>query len=87
MREYGELGALVPPEAAIEFSYNNAQKLHFNSLTDEAIIGDPAQVGSKLREIASAYEIDEVVVLTWAFDPLVQRRSYQLLAEEFALSK
>jgi luciferase family oxidoreductase group 1 len=87
MREYGELGALISPKAAIEFSYNSAQKIHFNSLTDEAIIGDPAQVGSTLRKIASAYEIDEVVVLTWAFDPLVQRRSYELLAEEFALSK
>jgi alkanesulfonate monooxygenase SsuD/methylene tetrahydromethanopterin reductase-like flavin-dependent oxidoreductase (luciferase family) len=87
MREYGELGALISPEAAIGFSYNNAQESHFNSLTNEAIIGDPAQVGSTLRKIASAYEINEVVVLTWAFDPLVQRRSYELLAEEFALSK
>ena len=87
MREYGKLGALISPKSAIEFSYNNAQKAHFNTLTKGAIIGDPSQVGSKLRKIATTYEIDEVVVLTWAFDPLVQRRSYELLAEEFELSK
>ena len=87
MREYGELGALISPEAASEFSYSNAQKANFNSLTDEAIIGDPVQVGSILRKIATTYKIDEVVILTWAFDPAVQRRSYELLAKEFKLAK
>lgn len=87
MREYGQLGPLISPEAAIEFSYNNAQKAHFSSLTDEAIIGDAGQVSAKLREIAEAYEIDEVVVLTWAFDPAAQRRSYELLAKEFNLKE
>ena len=85
MRDYGELGPLLSPEDALAFSYNNAQQARFEQLTNEAIIGDAGQVATTLREIAAGYEIDEIVVLTWAHDPAVQKRSYELLAEEFKL--
>ena len=86
MRDYGELGPLLSPEDALAFSYNNVQQARFEQLTNEAIIGDAGQVATTLREIAAGYEIDEIAVLTWAHDPAVQKRSYELLAEEFKLN-
>ena len=34
----------------------------------------------------ASFELDEVVINTWAHDPAVRRRSYALIAEEFALA-
>jgi hypothetical protein len=41
-------------------------------------------VANKLRALAQRMDIDEVVVITWTHDPAHQRRSYELLAKEFA---
>jgi hypothetical protein len=42
-------------------------------------------VGAALRELATAVQLDELVVNTWAHDPQVRRHSYALLAREFDL--
>jgi hypothetical protein len=42
-------------------------------------------VGTRLRTLARQLELDELVINTWAHDPVVRRRSYTLLAEEFGL--
>jgi hypothetical protein len=31
-------------------------------------------------------QLDEVVIITWTHDPAAQARSYELLAQEFALT-
>jgi hypothetical protein len=41
-------------------------------------------VASKLRALAQRMDIDEIVLITWTHDPVHQRRSYELLAQEFA---
>ena len=50
-----------------------------------AFVGTPADVGKRIRTLAQELGIDEVVVLTWSHDPAARRRSYELLANEFAL--
>ena len=40
----------------------------------------------KLRQLAARLEVDELVVITWTHDPAAQMRSYELLAQEFALA-
>ena len=47
--------------------------------------GHPA-AWEALRALAAELEVDELVVITWTWDPAAQRRSYELLAHEFALS-
>jgi hypothetical protein len=42
-------------------------------------------VAHKLRELAAELQVTEMVVITWTWDPLAQRRSYELLAREFGL--
>ena len=43
-------------------------------------------VGAKLRALAAQFQLDELVVNTWATDPRVRRHSYALLASEFGLA-
>ncbi|NQV99553.1 MAG: LLM class flavin-dependent oxidoreductase [Rhodospirillales bacterium] len=85
MRDYGQLGPLISPDAALAYPYTAAQKAHFERLTAEAIIGDGAAVADQLRTMAKTFEIDEIVVLSWTFDQAERMRSYELLADAFDL--
>lgn len=50
-----------------------------------AVIGAPADVKSRLLEIAAAYEADELMIITITGDYATRARSYELLAREFGL--
>ena len=58
---------------------------HIDAMRAKAFVGTPAEVGAMLRALADELVLDEIVVNTWAHDPAVRRRSYELLAQEFAL--
>jgi alkanesulfonate monooxygenase SsuD/methylene tetrahydromethanopterin reductase-like flavin-dependent oxidoreductase (luciferase family) len=49
------------------------------------VIGNPDQVRAGVEEIAQAYGAGEVIAVTITFDHEARRRSYELLAEAFAL--
>jgi alkanesulfonate monooxygenase SsuD/methylene tetrahydromethanopterin reductase-like flavin-dependent oxidoreductase (luciferase family) len=51
----------------------------------KAFVGTSAEVGTQLRTLAGELQLDHLVVNTWAHDPAVRRRSYELLAQEFGL--
>jgi len=38
-------------------------------------------VASKLRELATVFGLDEIVVNTWTYDPAARLRSYELIAK------
>jgi alkanesulfonate monooxygenase SsuD/methylene tetrahydromethanopterin reductase-like flavin-dependent oxidoreductase (luciferase family) len=50
-----------------------------------ALAGTAGQVADQLQALAARLELDELVVCTWAHDPVVQARSFELLAQAFAL--
>ena len=84
-RNIGRLGPLLPPEQAVR-DYSPAEQLALERLRANALVGSAATVASRLRQLAQRLEVDEVVVITWTHDPQAQRRSYELLAQEFSLS-
>ena len=51
-----------------------------------AVIGTPDQVKERLLEIREAFEADELMGITITGDYASRLRSYQLLAEVFALA-
>jgi len=59
-----------------------AEKLH-----RKAIVGATAQVAACLKELAKSLDLDELVVVTWTYDPAPRHRSYELLAQAFGLEK
>ena len=49
------------------------------------VVGDPEQVRAALLTLAGEYGADELTLLTLIHDPAARRRSYELVAEAFAL--
>jgi luciferase family oxidoreductase group 1 len=84
-RNAGRLGPLLPPDEALR-DYAPSERPERDGLRDRALVGTAAQVGEKLRALAARLQVDEVAVITWTHDPAAQRRSYELLAQEFGLA-
>ncbi|HJV63893.1 MAG TPA: LLM class flavin-dependent oxidoreductase [Albitalea sp.] len=82
-------GLLRPLQAPSEIAAHGFQADEWGiveSMRRKAFVGTPAQVGQQLRDLAAHFDLDELVINTWAHDPAVRRRSYALLAEEFGLA-
>jgi len=85
-RQLGRIGPILSPkEAAASFSEH--EEPHLRALEQKAYIGNPQQVAQKLNDLARRLDLEELVVITWAHDHAVQRKSYALLAKEFGLCK
>jgi alkanesulfonate monooxygenase SsuD/methylene tetrahydromethanopterin reductase-like flavin-dependent oxidoreductase (luciferase family) len=83
-RQTGRFGPLLPPEQAVR-PWTPAEEAFRQGLRSRAMVGTGEQVVQKLRALADDLGIDEVVVITWTWDPLAQRRSYELLARAAGL--
>ena len=68
-----------------EHPYTPAELERIEALRRKAFVGTGEQVAERLREEAKRLELDELVIVTWTFDPEARRRSYALLADAFAL--
>jgi luciferase family oxidoreductase group 1 len=85
-RMRGQLGPLQRPDDIAARGFTADEQAIVNAARSKALVGTAAQVGAKMRALASSLGLDEMVVNTWAHDPAMRRRSYALLAREFALA-
>ena len=86
-RDRGIFAALPSPEEAAAYSYSNAEKLQLERLREDSIWGTPDIVAGKLKALAEALQVEDVVVLSTAHDPAARRRSYTLLAQAFGMAE
>jgi luciferase family oxidoreductase group 1 len=91
-REYWRAGfekglrmPLVSPQVAVGHLYTPAEQAMIAAMRDKALVGDAQQVAGKLEALARRFELGEIVINTWTFDPAVRRHSYALLARAFGL--
>ena len=84
--ERGLRNPLVSPEEAAAYPYTAADLAVVERLRKKAFVGTGPQVAAKLNELAVRLELDELVVVTWTFDPAPRHRSYELLAKAFGLA-
>ena len=82
-RDKGLFLPIEPPEVAAAHPTTEADAARIAELQRMAMIGTGPQVAARLRETASRLGVEEIAVLTWAFDGEARRHSYTLLAEEF----
>jgi luciferase family oxidoreductase group 1 len=85
-RMRGQLGPLQRPDDIAARGFRADEQAIVDAARSKALVGTAAQVGTKMRALASLLGLDELVVNTWAHDPAVRRRSYALLAQEFTLA-
>jgi luciferase family oxidoreductase group 1 len=76
---------LMPPEEA-ERPYSEAEMATAGKLRRKAIVGTAEQVSARLKQLADSLDLDELVVVTWTYDPAPRHRSYELLAQAFGLN-
>ncbi len=84
-RQRGVLGPLQSPATVAERGLDAVDRPIVESMRARGFVGAAADVAARLRTLAAAFELDELVINTWAHDPAVRRRSYALLAAEFGL--
>ena len=84
-RATGRFGPLLPPEQAAR-AYSPAEQQEAGVLRERAIVGSAAQVRDRLERLAGDLGVDELVIVTWTWDPAAQRRSYELLAQAFEIA-
>ena len=85
LRDVGIREALVSPDEAAAYPYTDAQRAKIESMRRKAFVGTAAQVREKLTALAGSLGLDELVVVTWTYEPAPRHRSYELLAGEFGL--
>ncbi len=81
----GELGPVPTPEDADAFPYSTADRIKIEANRARSIVGTAEQVKRRLDDLAATFGVDEVVVVTICHDFDARVRSYELLAEAFAL--
>jgi luciferase family oxidoreductase group 1 len=86
LRDIGIRDALVAPADAEAYAYSETQRTKIESMRRKAFVGTAEQVKAQLTELAARLELDELVIVTWTYDPAPRHRSYELLAEAFALT-
>jgi luciferase family oxidoreductase group 1 len=91
-REYWRVGfekglrqPLASPETALGFDYSEAERAVIARLRSRALVGSAPQVIERMRSLAGALSLDEVVINTWTYDAEARRRSYQLFAKALEL--
>ena len=77
---------LIAPEEAAAHPYTEEDRMRIDAVRRKAIVGTAGQVAARLTELAQRLALEELVVVTWTFDPVARRRSYELIAEAFALT-
>ena len=85
-RGRGVLGPLQSPDEVARRGFDATEEHGLAAMRARAFVGSAETVRDRILRLAETFELDEVVVNTWAHDPAVRRTSYALLAEAFSLS-
>ena len=84
-RGRGVFGPLQAPDAIATHGFSDADLAELAPMRAKSFVGSAATVASKLRALAERFELDEIVINTWAHEPEVRRSSYARIAREFGL--
>ena len=85
-RGRGVLGPLQSPDEIAARGFDAAETAGLASMRARAFVGSIQTVRERIVRLAEAFDLDEVVINTWAHDPKVRRTSYALLAKAFSLT-
>lgn len=79
--EKGLREPLFAPHDLENIDYTAQEQSRLNAQRKMAFVGSIEQVSGKLHALVDAFQLEELVVVTWTHDPAARDRSYQLLAQ------
>ena len=80
-----QAGPFPSPEEALAYPYTLQDRVMLRAIAARGVTGTPDRVKAGLEKMAAAYGAEEVVVLTITHSFDARLRSYELLADAFAL--
>jgi luciferase family oxidoreductase group 1 len=83
--DQGLLGPIPPVEEALAYRYSEQELARVAYNRRRQVVGTPGQVKARLLDLAAAYDVAELVVVSICYDFAARLHSYELLAEAFAL--
>jgi luciferase family oxidoreductase group 1 len=83
----GQLIAVPPPERALAFLAADERAPDRPRTERRAVVGAPDAVRAELEEVVDRYGAEEAIVVSITYEHEARRRSYELLAEVFELSR
>ena len=83
--DQGILGPIPPVEEALAYRYNERELVRVAYNRRRQVVGTPDQVKARLLDLAAAYDVAELVVVSICYDFAARLHSYELLAEAFEL--
>ena len=86
-RAKGEYLPLESPEAAAAYPYTPVDRERLARHRARLAVGSAPVVKDRLLSLAAATRADELMLTTMVYDHAARRRSYELLAENFALPR
>ena len=86
LRDSGTFLPLEPPAVAAAYPYTADELARIDRMRAESFVGTGPQVAERIRELAARLDVQEMVVVTWAYDEAVRHNSYRLLAKAMGLS-
>ena len=87
-RLFRNRGVFLPieaPDVAAEYPFSEAEHKRISQDRAGAFVGTAGKVTDQISALADQHGIDEIAVVTWAYDEEVRRQSYRLLAEASGL--
>ena len=84
-RAQGEYLPLAAPEEAAAYAYTPIDRDRIAHHRARLVVGGIAAVKERLLALIAATQADELMITTMVFDHAARRRSYELLAQAFAL--
>lgn len=83
--DQANMGPFPSVEEALAYPYSDAERAQVAMNQRRQTVGSPERVKAELIELAETYGVEELVVLSICYDFESRLRSYELLAEAFAL--
>lgn len=87
LRDSGMFVPMEPPAAAAAHPYTDGERARIDRMRADSFVGTGPQVAERIRELAGRLDVQEMVVVTWAYDEPVRHTSYRLIAEALGLDE
>jgi luciferase family oxidoreductase group 1 len=84
LRDRGVFAPLEPPEAAAAYPYTPEETARLAQYRAAAMIGTGPGVAQRIQDLAQRMGVQEMAVVTWAYDEAARHKSYHLLAQAMA---
>ena len=83
----GHPGPIPTVEEALSYPYTAQERAIVRANRRRSIAGAPATAKARLLALAETYGAQELMIVTITHDPAARRRSYELLADAFGLTR